>query len=232
MITPEQAESIRGQILEQIDRLPEGQRNGLKEQFENATAEQLEAYVKQQSQGGECLFCGIGKGTVDTLKVYENSDIVAFLDITPAVPGQIIIIPKEHYQFIFQVPDNILWDMIRIMKIIMPVMVNAIKCQGISVYIAQGPAAGQRIGHAAINLIPRLNDDKAVFAWDRKDFARDELEKAMKEIKMGIDKTLSEERAKIEKKIREEMASSKPPQAKMALGVPKPELPEYPRRRA
>ena len=221
MLTEEQAESVREQILEQIERLPEEQREGLKEQFENATAEQLEAFVKQQQgqgsgelQGsGECLFCGIGKGTVDTIKVYENAFIVAFLDITPAVPGQIMIIPKEHWQFIFQVPDMVLWEMTKAMKIIMPILVNITKAQGVSIYIAQGPGAGQRIGHVAINLIPRMEGDKAAFMWDRKEAPRDELEKVAREIKLGIDKSIAEEKAKIEQKVRQETKPSNAPAA-------------------
>jgi histidine triad (HIT) family protein len=235
MLTPEQAESVREQFLEQIEKLPEEQRAELREQIENATAEQLEAFMKQQSSGqeggGECLFCGIGKGNVETIKVYENNFVVAFLDITPAVPGQTIIIPKEHYQFIFQIPDMILWEMIRIMKMAMPVIVNATKCQGISVYIAQGPAAGQRIGHAAINLIPRFEGDKSAFMWERKEVAKDELEKVAKDIKLGIDKTVSEEKASIEKKVRGETRTAASAAGK--IPVPEPErLQEFPRRRA
>jgi histidine triad (HIT) family protein len=190
--------------------------------------------MKQQSSGqeggGECLFCGIGKGNVETIKVYENNFVVAFLDITPAVPGQTIIIPKEHYQFIFQIPDMILWEMIRVMKMAMPIIVNATKCQGISVYIAQGPAAGQRIGHVAINLIPRFEGDKSAFMWERKEVAKEELDKIAKEIKLGIDKTVSEEKASIEKKVRRE-AQAKPATGKSEVPSPSEKLQEFPRRR-
>jgi histidine triad (HIT) family protein len=229
MLTPEQAESVREQILEQIDKLPEGQKQGLREQFESATAEQLEAFIKQQTSGeeqsggtgGECLFCGIGKGSVETIKVYENAFIVAFLDITPAVPGQIMIIPKEHYQFIFQVPDMVLWEMTKAMKTIIPILVNVTKAQGVSIYIAQGPGAGQRIGHVAINLIPRLEGDKAAFIWDRKEAPKEELDKAAREIKLGIDKSIAEEKAKIEQKVRQDVKQS---------SAPTPPIPEYKRR--
>jgi len=233
MLTSEQAESVRAQLLEQIEKLPEDQRQELREQVENADAEQLEAFIKQNTQsgeeqsGGQCLFCGIGKGTVDTIKVYENNFIVAFLDITPAVPGQIMIIPKEHYQFIFQVPDIVLWEMTKAMKAIMPILVNVTKAQGVSIYIAQGPGAGQRIGHVAINMIPRMEGDKAAFMWERKEASREELNSVAKEIKIGIEKTISEEKAQIEQKVRQE----KSPGASTAVSAPpKEQLYEYPRR--
>jgi len=226
MLEPEQLESVKEQLLKQIEQMPEDQRGEWKEQIENASPEQIEALLKQS--GGDCLFCGIGKGSVETFKVYEDAGIVAFLDITPAVAGQVIIIPKEHYQFIFQMPDQLLWDIVRIMKFLMPIIVNATKAQGISVYMAQGPAAGQRVGHVALNLVPRFSGDKAVFAWDRKEVHKEDLEKAAKEIRLSLDKTFAEEKEKISKKIREQMASRP-----SILPTPKPEnLPEFPRRRA
>jgi len=231
MLTPEQAESVREQLLEQIEKLPEEQKGNLREQVQTANPGQLESFIKQSSGGEECLFCGIGKGTVDTVKVYEDTGIVAFLDITPAAPGQVIIIPKEHYQFIFQVPDMVLWDMARIMKALMPIIVNVTKCQGISVYIAQGPAAGQRVGHVAINLIPRFEKDKAMFVWERKDANKEDLEKSAKEIKHSMEKTFAEERDKIVRKVREEIALN-PKQQFSGQEVQAKEIPEAPRRRA
>lgn len=230
MLTPEQAESVREQILEQIEKLPEEQRGNLKEQVENASPDELESFIKQQPSSGECLFCGIGKGSVETIKIYEDSGIVAFLDINPAIPGQVIIIPKEHYQFIFQIPDQILWDITRMIKTLMPIIVNITKCAGVSIYIAQGPAAGQRIAHAAVNLIPRFENDKAVFAWDRKEFPKEEIQRAAREIKISLEKTFADEKAKLIAKIEaEEKASPKP----LSKDYPKNEfLPEAPRQRA
>ena len=233
MITPEQLENVKAQIKTQVKdaNLPEEQTTDFLEWLEHASSEEVEEFLrKQQAQSGECLFCGIGKGGVETIKVYENTFVVAFLDITPAVSGQTIIIPKEHYQFIFQIPDMILWEMTRVMKMAMPIIVNATKCQGISVYIAQGPAAGQRVGHVAINLIPRFENDKSTFMWERKEVAKDELEKVAKEIKLGIDKTVSEEKAKIEKALKGEIEEK--PAGKLEVPSPSEKLQEFPRRRA
>jgi len=218
MLSQEQSENIKLQLLKQIENLPEEQRQGLKEQIENATSEQIEAFISQEQ---ECLFCGIGKGKTETFKIYEDDTVLAFLDITPSVAGQTIIIPKEHYQFIFQLPDNVLWNISRVIKLLMPLIVNATQSQGVSIYVAQGPAAGQRVAHLAINIIPRFEKDKAVFAWERSEVHKDEIEKVAKEIKTSVTKIISEEKAKIEKKVREEMKN-----------IPKKDekLEEYPRR--
>ena len=217
MLTEEQIKSIKQQLKEQVENLPEEQKEGLIGQIDNATSEQLEVFIKQQgsqssegsespseSSGEECLFCGIAKGSIDTIKVYEDNFVTAFLDITPSAPGQTIVIPKEHYQFIFQLPDHILWSLIKTVKMLMPLIVNVTKAEGISVYAPQGPEAGQRIGHVAFNLIPRFSGDKAVFAWERKEAPRAELEKIAKEIKKSADKSLEEEKAKIKSRILDE----------------------------
>ncbi|MEM2956202.1 MAG: HIT domain-containing protein [Candidatus Pacearchaeota archaeon] len=228
MLTEEQAKKLKEQLLIQVEKLPEEQRVEWVEWIETASLEDLEEFIRKQGhQGEECLFCGIVKGNIETTKIYENPFVIAFLDITPSVIGQTIIIPKEHWQFIFQVPDQTLWEMTRIMKILMPIIVNVTKCSGINIYVSQGAAAGQRIGHVAINLIPRFEKDKAIFLWERKEVSKDEIEKVAKEIKFSLEKTFAEEREKIAKKIRGDMAPEQ------ELEVPKPEkekLQEFPRR--
>ncbi len=202
MLSPEEVSEVKKQLLQQISNLPDDQREKVSQQIESATPEQIEALV--ESKQGECLFCGLAKGTIETIKVYEDSFIIAFLDINPSFPGQTIVIPKEHYQFIFQMPDQVLWEMIRVSKMLMPIIVNVTKAKGISVFMAQGAAAGQRISHVSLNLIPRFDDDKAVFAWDRKEIEKKELESVGKEISAGVTKILQEERINIEKKLKEE----------------------------
>ena len=171
----------------------------------------------------ECLFCSIAKGETDTIKIYEDSYVIGFLDITPAVPGQVILAPKEHYQFIFQMPDQVLWELFRVVKLILPFVVNATKSQGVSIYIAQGQAAGQRVDHLTVNLIPRFENDNASFIWERKQASKEELERVAKIIIDGIRKYIADEKEKIEKKMRNEMLS-KPSQLD--------KVEEYPRRRA
>ncbi len=209
MITPEQAEQIRQKLLEQVAQLPAEQQAGLQEQIAQATPEQLEAYIKPAAGAGECLFCSISKGKIETHKIFEDNSVVAFLDITPSRVGQVILTTKEHYQFLFQIPDHVLWDMVKAMKVITPLMVNLLSAEGVSTYFAQGEAAGQMVEHFSINLIPRFADDKAVFAWDRKQADKAELERVAKEISDGVQKTLKEEHEKVEKKVREKMENER-----------------------
>jgi len=222
-LTPEQ---IRQKLLEQVARLPAEQQAALKEQIMSATTEQLEAYSKpaQEGEGGGCLFCGIAQGKVKTTKVFEDENVVAFLDITPNTPGQVIIAPKEHIQFIFELSDQVLWNIAKLIKMLTPFIINETKAKGLSTYFAQGPAAGQMMEHLSINLIPRFEDDKAVFAWERKQADPAELEKVAKKISSEIEKSLRQEREKIEQQMRAKMEAERPKSPE--------ELPQSPERKA
>ncbi len=223
-LSQEQAEQIRQRFLEQIEKLPAEQRGELREQVMNATPEQLEGALgsKDGNPGGEeeCLFCGIAKGKVETFKLYEDSNVIAFLDINPSVAGQAIIIPKEHYQFIFQIPDQVLWSIFKVVKMIEPLIVNATKSGGVSIYISQGNAAGQYFKHLAVNIIPRFSDDKAAFYWQRNDAKKEDLEKVSRTLREGMEKMVKEERDRIEKAVKERQRAEK----KQETGEKLPEL--------
>ena len=64
----------------------------------------------------ECLFCKIIKKEIPSEIIYEDEDILAFLDINPTTNGDTLIIPKTHYQDVFQVPDDVLGKINNISK--------------------------------------------------------------------------------------------------------------------
>jgi len=181
-LNEQQAEQIRKQLLEQLSKFPAEQVSLLKQQIENATPEQLEKFISSQegSEDAKCLFCEIAAGRVETIKIFEDPAIFVMLDISPANPGHLIIIPKEHYQFIFQVPDQVLWDMMRIAKLIIPSLINIVKAKGFNLLISQGIAAGQRVEHLSLNIIPRFEKDSISFDWERKQLMQEQNEIAAK----------------------------------------------------
>jgi histidine triad (HIT) family protein len=52
-----------------------------------------------------CVFCKIVKGEIPSHKVYEDKDFTVFLDINPVSPGHALVIPKEHYRWVWDVPN-------------------------------------------------------------------------------------------------------------------------------
>ena len=207
VLTKEQAEAVRTQLLAQIEKLPKEQVGNLANQVKQATPEQLEAFIQQaqkQQGGGECIFCQIIDGKIDTVKIYEDNDILAVLDIMPANDGQLLVFPKQHFQFIQEIPDQLYQKLV--------ILVETLKAQSLSIYIPQGQLAGQRIPHFVINLIPRFQGDKVSMDWERNKKDKKELEKvgkrlreeAQKKIIFEIEKEVKKEIAKKKEKVKEE----------------------------
>lgn len=201
MLNEEEAQKLKEQLLAQLSRLPQEHTADLRERIEAMSAEDLESFVAQQRQaaqkggaggtGGECLFCQIAKGGIETIKVYEDSNVLAMLDIAPAALGHVIVIPKQHYQFLFQLPEQLLSNVLKVVNFLEEIIVNVTKSHGINIHAAQGIAAGQTVPHLAIHLIPRNEKDGISFEWARKKIEKKDLEKIGKEIKERIDKAVA-----------------------------------------
>ena len=100
-ITKEQAEAIKEELRKQLVNLPAEKQEEVKKQIEEMSDEQLEVLLKQNQQeldaeGEKCIFCSIVKGTTKSLKVDENEEAIAVLDINPISSGHVLVIPKNH----------------------------------------------------------------------------------------------------------------------------------------
>jgi histidine triad (HIT) family protein len=122
-----------------------------------------------------CLFCKIIAGEIPAQKVYEDEKVVAILDIKPVNPGHVLVLPKEHFADIFETPDDLLTELIKVVKKIGMATKKAIGADGINIGINNGLAAGQLIFHTHIHVMPRIeNDGHQLFSG--KDYALGEME--------------------------------------------------------
>jgi len=197
----EDLEEKKQQLISKISGLPSEQMAALKEKISSMTDEDFEKFTS-----GSCIFCGIASGKIEAFKVYEDEDIVAFLDINPISKGHVLLITKKHIQFLFQMPDELSDKIFRIVKSLMPTIVNVTKAQGVNIFMNQGLAAGQNLEHFSINLVPRYSGDKVMFEWPRLKAQQEELEnisgqieERMSKTKIEMNKSAEEEKeAKIE----------------------------------
>ncbi|MBN1924108.1 MAG: HIT domain-containing protein [Nanoarchaeota archaeon] len=107
----------------------------------------------------KCLFCEIVKGNIPSLKIYENEGVVAVLNIKPATKGHVILIPKQHHTFIQTIPEDILFQLMVAAKAITAILTQILQCPGINIIHSMGSTAGQKIGHASFEIIPRYAGD-------------------------------------------------------------------------
>jgi histidine triad (HIT) family protein len=125
------------------------------EDIKKMSPEQLRQLQKQQ-----CIFCHIIAKRVQSKIVYEDDKVTAVLDINPANPGHILLLPKEHYSVSPQIPDDLMAYMGMIAKQLSNAVVRAIGAEGTTIIAANGLAAGQRASHFMLHVIPRKEGDK------------------------------------------------------------------------
>ena len=135
----------------------------------------------------ECIFCKIAKGELDAFRLYEDDEVVSFLDIFPIHPGHALVIPKKHSVDIFDTEEKTIGKMMMIAKRVAPAVMKGAKADGINIGMNNREAAGQEVPHAHIHVIPRHSQD-GLKTW-RKNLFKDDGHK--KEVYESIKKEIS-----------------------------------------
>jgi len=115
----------------------------------------------------QCIFCKILSGEIPSFKIYEDSKVYAFLDINPVNAGHTLVIPKEHYIVLPQMPDAQATHLMKVVKYLSGAIFEMTGAHGINVYQNNGAAAGQEVPHVHFHIIPRFQDDKSIGNWKR-----------------------------------------------------------------
>ena len=101
-----------------------------------------------------CIFCRIIGGEEMVSIVYEDNRAIAFLDVQPASQGHTLVVSKEHYETLFDVPEDLLTHCMAVAKRIAPGLRKAVGAAAINVFSANGKAGGQDVLHFHMHLIP------------------------------------------------------------------------------
>lgn len=150
----------------------------------------------EELQRKNCIFCQIAKGIVNSKKIYEDDKVIAILDINPANPGHTLILPKEHYMILPQIPEELISYIFIIAKGISNALLKALGATGTNIFLANGAGAGQRAPHFMVHIIPRIeNDGIKCFNLPELRISEEELDK-IKNIVSEIIKAEVEKREK------------------------------------
>ncbi|MFH1181722.1 MAG: HIT family protein [Candidatus Woesearchaeota archaeon] len=122
----------------------------------------------------DCIFCKIVKGEIPSEKVYEDSDVLAFLDISPVHKGHTLVIPKMHYETLMDTPDELLCKVIAAVKIVSAAVKKAVKAEGVSIGQSNHKSAGQAIPHLHFHVMPRFEND-GLRHWPQGKYAEGEM---------------------------------------------------------
>ena len=116
-----------------------------------------------------CIFCDIVKGSSPASFIYRDEICSAFIDIQPVNPGHILVIPNEHTVYLNELPEETGAHLYRIAHKIIPRLKESelLKCEGVTLLVADGKEAGQEIFHTHLHIIPRFSGDEFGFRFGR-----------------------------------------------------------------
>ena len=125
----------------------------------------------------DCIFCKIAAGEIPSRKIYEDSDLIAIMDLNPTSKGHSLIIPKEHCTNIYNLDEDIAAKVMKTAKKLATKMTVALNCDGFNLLQNNGETAGQTMFHFHMHLIPRYKDaDNNMLKFTSVSFSDEEMD--------------------------------------------------------
>ena len=112
-----------------------------------------------------CIFCKLANGVFPTNSIYEDEDFNVILDLGPATKGHALILPKDHYKNLYELPEDTAADVMKLAKKMAVEMTEKLGADGFNLVQNNNEIAGQTVFHFHMHLIPRYNDDAQKIAW-------------------------------------------------------------------
>ena len=142
-----------------------------------------ETRTADQSQ---CVFCKIAAKQIPATIVHEDGETLAFMDIGQVNPGHALVALKAHAENVFALDESQAAAIFRTVARVARAIRGAFDPQGLSIYQANGKAAGQTVFHFHIHLVPRYEGDGMNLAWPVKNPPRDALEQNAAKIRAKL----------------------------------------------
>ena len=134
----------------------------------------------------DCIFCNIAKGKIPSATIYEDHYFRVMMDINPATKGHCLIVPKEHYDNVYDLDGETAGRLFSLATCIARALRDALGCQGLNIVQNNGRIAGQTVFHFHLHLIPRYEGDGVKFGYTPHTCDPEELEEIRKAIKAAI----------------------------------------------
>ncbi len=140
----------------------------------------------------DCVFCAIVAGDLPASRVYDDELVLGFMDLNPATPGHLLVVPKRHAADLAGLDPDDGAHMFRVaQRLAAAVRASAVASEGINLFLADGEVAGQEVFHAHLHVVPRRRGDgfgvRAVFGSP----SREELDRHAREIRTALDASRS-----------------------------------------
>jgi histidine triad (HIT) family protein len=115
--------------------------------------------MEHDSSKAGCTFCDLIKGAAEVSICHEDSDSIAFMDIQPVNHGHVLVVPRAHYESIFEVPAELGQHLFKVTMSLAGAVRKVTGCEDMNIVVSSGEAAGQDEPHYHVHIIPRRIGD-------------------------------------------------------------------------
>lgn len=129
-----------------------------------------------------CIFCKIANGDIPSKTIYEDEEFRVILDLGPATKGHALILPKDHYANLFELPEEKAGKVMILAKKMATQMKEKLQADGFNLVQNNGTCAGQTVFHFHYHLIPRYEGDGQHILWNPGEMTQEELEEVKNQI--------------------------------------------------
>lgn len=129
-----------------------------------------------------CIFCKIANGEIPSQTLYEDDKFRVILDLGPATKGHALILPKEHHANLYELPEELAGEAMKLAKKMVAQMTERLGCEGFNLIQNNGDMAGQTVFHFHMHMIPRYQADGQKIGWKPLEVSQEELEQVKNEI--------------------------------------------------
>lgn len=123
-----------------------------------------------------CIFCKIANGDIPSKTLYEDEQFRVILDLGPATKGHALILPKNHFANLYELPEDVAADVMKLAKKMATTMTEKLNADGFNLVQNNGEIAGQTVFHYHLHLIPRYKEDGQKIGWKPQSPTQEELE--------------------------------------------------------
>ena len=134
----------------------------------------------------DCIFCKIAAGQIPCTKLLEDDLAIAFLDIGPLAEGHVLLIPREHYVTVDQMPPDVAAAVLKHLPALGGAVKAAVGCEGFNILQNNGPVAHQVVPHVHFHVIPRNAGDEFHFNWPAGSYLKGRIEQLAEGIRKHL----------------------------------------------
>ncbi len=130
-----------------------------------------------------CIFCKLANGEIPTNSIYEDERFNVILDNGPATKGHCLILPKDHYANLFELPEETAMEAMKLAKKLSKSLMEKLSADGLNLVQNNGAAAGQTVNHFHLHIIPRYENDGQHILWKPTEPSAEELKSLCQALK-------------------------------------------------